>query len=229
MLAKPFPDSKISSRYGWRPLAGGTFHEGIDYALGMRTPLPALADGMVVAVGETKKYGKYIVVKADSGGYYRWHAIDSARYDYGHKVHVGETIAYSGRTGFWTTGPHAHLQTTSTISPSTHFDPLSVLSSAEGAGSGSAAKPIPIPTPKGPLMALNDSEQEELLTKTRAVYDALFTEGPTSRGTEGGVLVSLREIRRVAQANYDALFTTSPTSRGTSGGVLASLAQLLKR
>lgn len=223
MFSKPFPDSKISSRYGWRALAGGTFHEGIDYALAMRTPLPALADGLVVAVGETKKYGKYIVVKADNGKYFRWHAIDSARYGYGRRVWTGETIAYSGRTGFWTTGPHAHLQTTTTINPSSHFDPLSSFSSPAGAGSGS--KPIT----KGPLMALSDNEQEELLNKTRAVYDALFTEGPTSRGTEGGVLVSLREIRRVAQANYDALFTTSPTSRGTDGGVLASLAKLLKR
>ena len=124
---KPFPDSQISSRYGFRSLAGGTFHEGIDYRLAMNTPLPALADGVVVGVSETKKYGKYVAVKADVGGVYRWHACNSVVVSEGSRVWAGQTIARSGMTGFWSTGPHGHLQCTRLLTPNSHINPLSVI------------------------------------------------------------------------------------------------------
>jgi len=68
----------------------------------------------------------------------------------------------------------------------------------------------------GFLMALSDAEQAELLTKTRAVYDAVFTEEPTSRGSRAGLL------RTVARID-DALFLDRETSFGTPGGVLVTL------
>lgn len=145
MYLKPFPDTTISSQYGFRSLAGGTFHEGVDYRVGMRTPLPALADGAVVAVGETKKYGKYVVVKADRGDYFRWHACDSVPVKQGARVKAGQTIALSGRSGFWSTGPHAHLQCTKTINPNSHVNPLSVLGGmqpAPGNSSGDSSTPF---------------------------------------------------------------------------------------
>lgn len=40
--------------------------------------------------------------------------------------------------------------------------------------------PTPAPTPKGPLMALSDAEQQELLTKTREIWDQL--RGPAGAG-----------------------------------------------
>lgn len=131
---KPFPDSKLSSKFGFRSLAGGTFHEGVDYRLPMRTPLPAIAAGVVVARGETKKYGRYVVVKADVGGFYRWHACDEITAYIGERVGLGETIALSGMSGFWSTGPHGHLQCTTAINPNTFINPLSVLASAASAG-----------------------------------------------------------------------------------------------
>jgi len=71
------------------------------------------------------------------------------------------------------------------------------------------------PITEGALMALSDLEQTELLTKTRAVYDALFSTTPTSRGSLG-VLAELKKVD-------DALFKTDPTSFGTPGGVLKTL------
>ena len=65
-------------------------------------------------------------------------------------------------------------------------------------------------------MALSDAEQDELLMRTRAVYDALFTEDATSRGGRAGVL------RTVARID-DALFLGRTTSFGTPGGVLVTL------
>jgi len=72
------------------------------------------------------------------------------------------------------------------------------------------------PITEGVLMAhLSDAEQTELLTKTRAIYDALFSTTPTSRGSLG-VLAELKKVD-------DALFKTDPTSFGTPGGVLKTL------
>lgn len=140
---RPFPNSKISSGYGMRGLAGGTFHEGIDYALALNTPLPAIGPGTIVEIGESKKFGKYIKVDADVGGYYRWHACNGfvPGLGVGSRVHTGQTIAYSGRTGFWSTGPHGHLQTTNGDNPNTFYNPLSVL--ADNMPTGSGATPIP--------------------------------------------------------------------------------------
>lgn len=138
MYRLPFPLESISSPYGPRSLAGGTFHEGIDWPLAMNTPLPALADGVVVAVGESKKFGKYIVVKADDGsGYYRWHAANAVLVAQGDRVRSGQVIARSGKSGFWSTGPHGHLQCTHTLNPDTFFNPLAILSAATGVSTDS--------------------------------------------------------------------------------------------
>lgn len=124
---RPFPDLLLSSDFGWRDLAGGTFHEGIDYRLGMRTPLPAIASGVVVDVGETRKFGRFVRVAADVGGFYGWHACDSVTVNIGERVELDQIIALSGATGFWTTGPHGHLQCSLTANPNTYRNPWDVL------------------------------------------------------------------------------------------------------
>lgn len=162
---KPFPDTKISSKFGFRSLAGGTFHEGVDYRLAMRTPLPAIAPGVVVARGETKKYGKYAVVKADAGGYYRWHAADEIRVQIGERVTVGQTIALSGMSGFWSTGPHGHLQCTKTINPNTYIDPLTTFATTADVGAPST------PFQEDDEMSAKAEQQIE------AIYAALWNGG----------------------------------------------------
>lgn len=160
---KPFPDSKISSKFGFRSLAGGTFHEGIDYRLAIGTPLPAISPGVVVATGETKKFGKFIVVKADAGGYYRWHACDSFAVADGTRVTVGQAIAYSGMTGFWSTGPHGHLQCTRTFNPNTFIDPLALFATTADVG-----------TPSTPLEEddmFTDADRAKLNNAYAGIYD----------------------------------------------------------
>jgi hypothetical protein len=124
-----------------RALAGGTFHEGVDYALALNTPLPALYDGVVVEVDESKKFGKFVTVRADNGRYYRWHAINEALVAVGERVKRGQIIARSGMTGYWSTGPHGHLQTTTGLNPNTHFLPLSAMTAETTAAASS--KPFP--------------------------------------------------------------------------------------
>jgi len=127
VYAKPFADFRVTSKYGMRALAGGTFHEGQDYGVPMNTPLPALEDGVVVQVGESKKFGKFAVIKSKSGLFYRWHAANLILVKVGQTVTRGQTVALSGMSGFWSTGPHGHLQITRTLSSDTHIDPASVL------------------------------------------------------------------------------------------------------
>jgi murein DD-endopeptidase MepM/ murein hydrolase activator NlpD len=152
-LTDPFPGAKLSSGYGWRDLAGGTFHEGIDFPFRLNTVLPALESGTVTQVGETRKFGKFIVVRADNGLYYRWHAINRAAVAAGQQVTKGQTIAYSGATGAYTTGPHAHLQICRTADPSTHIDPEAVLIAPAKPAPAGTPKPAPI-LPKGKHMYL---------------------------------------------------------------------------
>lgn len=152
---KPFPDSKISSPFGARALAGGTFHEGIDYRLAMNTPLPAIADGVVVGRGESKKFGKYVVVKAKSGGYYRWHAANEILVKVGDQVRAGQIIALSGMTGYWSTGPHGHLQCTRTINPNSFINPLSVLGASVPAA-------VPVAVDFGAAYYYNQQEDSDV-------------------------------------------------------------------
>jgi hypothetical protein len=102
----------------------------------------------VVEVGETKKFGKFIVIRADNGLYYRWHAINRATVAKGARVSTGQTIALSGATGAWTTGPHAHLQVCTTASPNSYINPKTVLTAsgdAKPAQSAPAAPPASLP------------------------------------------------------------------------------------
>jgi hypothetical protein len=159
-LIRPFPKMARSSFYGWRPLAGGTFHEGEDVPVALNTPLPALRSGVVVDVGETKKFGKYATVLADNGLYYRWHAANKILCKIGDRVTEGETIALSGKTGYWSTGYHGHLQTTRGSNPATHFNPNLVLVDSDDPRPSGTSKPS-IPEE---LTIISDEEEDEVMT-----------------------------------------------------------------
>ncbi len=102
----------ISSPFGERidPFTGDEeFHEGIDFAAPMGTPIHAVAAGVVTWAGPRGGYGN--MVQIDHGDGY------ATRYGHAEKVlvHVGETvkrgdvIALVGSTGY-STGPHVHFE-----------------------------------------------------------------------------------------------------------------------
>jgi murein DD-endopeptidase MepM/ murein hydrolase activator NlpD len=109
---RPVSTGYISSPFGERidPFTGGDeFHEGIDFAAPMGTPIHAVAAGVVTWAGPRGGYGN--MVQIDHGDGY------STRYGHAEKilVHVGETvrrgdvIALVGDTGR-STGPHVHFE-----------------------------------------------------------------------------------------------------------------------
>jgi murein DD-endopeptidase MepM/ murein hydrolase activator NlpD len=87
------------------------FHNGIDIANSMDTPIHAAGDGKVVWAGQSPYDTAWIVVIAHSSHLVTWYAhVDSSP---GPVVHVGQyvtkgqVIAYEGNTGN-STGPHCH-------------------------------------------------------------------------------------------------------------------------
>ena len=83
----------VSSPYGLR-FDGTEFHQGIDIAADMGTPIVATADGVVTAAGWNGGYGNMV---------------DAVAVTVGQQVRRGEVIAYVGSTGR-STGPHVHYE-----------------------------------------------------------------------------------------------------------------------
>ena len=87
-------------------------HNGIDVAVPVGTPVKAIADGKVCAVGPAKGYGYWVAidheivngrqVTSEYGHISKWCVQDKQR------VKQGQIIAYSGNTGH-SEGPHLHL------------------------------------------------------------------------------------------------------------------------
>jgi murein DD-endopeptidase MepM/ murein hydrolase activator NlpD len=102
----------INSKFGRRPspLSGTPeFHEGIDIAANVGTPVKAPASGVVTFAGSTPGYGNSVIL--DHGQqiqtvFGHLHKIDVSR---GQRVERGQQIALSGSTGR-STGPHLHYE-----------------------------------------------------------------------------------------------------------------------
>jgi murein DD-endopeptidase MepM/ murein hydrolase activator NlpD len=105
----------ITSGFGAR---WGGFHNGIDIAAPMYTPIRSAAAGQVVTVGKPYlAYGDTATVVIIAHGYnfstLYGHLDDGPRppiVRVGQMVAAGQIIAYVGMTG-WTTGPHLHFMT----------------------------------------------------------------------------------------------------------------------
>lgn len=101
----------------WEPPIGSCshFHQGIDIAAPMYTPIRAAGDGVVLFAGPNPydPYPKaWIVIIAHSEGLLSWYAhVDNGDHRpvvaAGESVKAGQVIAYVGMTGR-TTGPHLH-------------------------------------------------------------------------------------------------------------------------
>ncbi|HEY6957856.1 MAG TPA: peptidoglycan DD-metalloendopeptidase family protein [Candidatus Limnocylindria bacterium] len=105
----------ITSPFGAR---WGGFHNGIDIARPMYTPIVAAAAGQVVTVGHPYlAYGdtaEVIIIAHGSNFQTLYGHLDDVTkppvVKVGQWVAAGQVIAYEGMTG-WTTGPHLHFMT----------------------------------------------------------------------------------------------------------------------
>ena len=101
----------ISSPGGIRynPLTGRReFHDGIDIAVPIGTPVVAPRYGHVIAVGYSPSFGRFVRVSHDDYYISFFAHLNSVSVRVGENVSQGDQIAYSGNTG-WSTGPHLHF------------------------------------------------------------------------------------------------------------------------
>ena len=98
---------------GKRLYANGT-HNGIDLRASVGTPVKAMADGIVVGVGDTDltcanaSFGKFVFIKYDNGLASTFGHFSLIKAYEGQRVSRGDIVGYSGNTGY-STGPHLHI------------------------------------------------------------------------------------------------------------------------
>src|SRR3989339_1200692 len=117
-LSWPLDDIYITQLFGVtkdskRLYASGS-HSGVDFRASVGTPVKAVADGIVLGVGDTDKtcpyasFGKFIFIQHYNGLSTAYGHLSLIKVSTGNKVRRGDIIGYSGNTGH-TTGPHLHL------------------------------------------------------------------------------------------------------------------------
>lgn len=103
----------VTSSFGWRhdPFTGEkAFHAGVDVAVPVGTPVPAVADGEVEYAGAMGGYGNLVVVRHPGGQRSLYGHLDSLSVRAGDGVATGQLVGLSGNSGR-STGPHLHFET----------------------------------------------------------------------------------------------------------------------
>lgn len=108
----PVRNARLTSPYGNRthPITGNKkFHNGIDLASPIGTPIKAPAFGFVDDVNYSNAGGNQLFVRHLTGGFRSGYAhLDKVHVKKGDFVYIGQHIADVGNTG-QSTGPHLHL------------------------------------------------------------------------------------------------------------------------
>lgn len=121
VLRWPLDKIKVTQYFGNTPFAtanpqvyNGKGHTGIDFAASIGTPVKAAMSGTVIGVANTDliptcySYGKWIMVKHPNGLSTLYAHLSLQTVKNGDTVVTGQTIGYSGNTGY-STGPHLHF------------------------------------------------------------------------------------------------------------------------
>ncbi len=101
----------ITSRFGTRrdPFTGvRTFHNGVDLANAMGTPVRASMAGTVTDTGYNSSYGNYIVINHEGGFQTLYGHLKAFSVKVGQYVNQGQLIGQMGSTGY-STGSHTHF------------------------------------------------------------------------------------------------------------------------
>jgi hypothetical protein len=106
-------NGRITSPFGYRfhpIMKENIFHEGIDLANNIGTPIYATADGIVEFVGLRDNFGRVIVLKHNEYACETFYAhLNQSVVNKSQYVKRGELIGYMGNSGR-STGPHLHYE-----------------------------------------------------------------------------------------------------------------------
>jgi murein DD-endopeptidase MepM/ murein hydrolase activator NlpD len=109
---RPAMGGWMSSLYGYRtdPISGKKeFHQGMDFAGKIETPITAVAAGIVIWSGILYGYGDLVEISHGNGYTTRYAHNKKNLVTVGEKVEKGEIIALMGATGR-STGIHVHFE-----------------------------------------------------------------------------------------------------------------------
>jgi murein DD-endopeptidase MepM/ murein hydrolase activator NlpD len=102
---------RITDRFGMRrdPFTGmRRFHNGVDLAAPVGTPVFASMSGKVAMLGYNPTYGKYLILTHPEGFQTLYGHLDAFRVQKGQSVKQGQRIADMGNSGY-STGSHLHF------------------------------------------------------------------------------------------------------------------------
>jgi murein DD-endopeptidase MepM/ murein hydrolase activator NlpD len=108
----PVDGGWVSSGYGLRadPFTGHqSFHEGVDVASRLGSPILAMGDGIVTHAGDRAGLGLALELTHESGLVTRYAHTRAILVKEGERVKKGQTVALVGSSGR-STGPHLHIE-----------------------------------------------------------------------------------------------------------------------
>lgn len=103
---------RISEGFGWRthPITKSrNFHNGLDFANILGTPIYATADGVITEIGRKKYFGLYIEIKHKFGYTTKYAHLHKILVEREQTVKRGQIIAQMGNSGR-STGAHLHYE-----------------------------------------------------------------------------------------------------------------------
>ena len=118
VLSWPLDKIKVTQMFGKtadsKRLYTSGSHSGVDFRASVGTPVKAMADGIVMGVGNTDdtcvgtSFGKWVFIQYNNGLASAYGHLSLIKTHVGQKVARGNIVGYSGNTGH-TTGPHLHV------------------------------------------------------------------------------------------------------------------------
>jgi murein DD-endopeptidase MepM/ murein hydrolase activator NlpD len=97
---------RVTSGFGGR---WGSFHQGLDIAAPIGTPIHAPLAGTVISSGPARGFGLWVRVRHPDGTITVYGHINRSLVRVGQKVSAGQEIAEVGNRGE-ATGPHLHIE-----------------------------------------------------------------------------------------------------------------------
>lgn len=170
----PVGNARISSGFGNRthPVYGGTrFHNGVDFAVGMGTPIRAIQGG-IVNFAESRRGGGWSIGISHPGGWYSGYAhLSKFLVSQGMRVDAGQIIGLSGGDprhpgAGSSTGPHLHFTLSrngSYVNPAQHLSGASQVMNPER-GNQATEREVIRKTPSPPPVPGSGRILEDIVT-----------------------------------------------------------------